>query len=455
MRATIWDLQHSIIRRLLAWSVLSVTAGLFLFFSNAPFWHAYGIQAAGWGLVDAIIAVFGWLSTQRKPTEARESKQVKIKEARKLSRFLWINSGLDVMYIAAGVILVVFPGSGDVLWRGHGWGIIVQGSFLLFFDVFHALRVPPGTPLIPFQVFTSSRHLPYFWPGDGNPSGDKPAALFVHGFPGTPAEMRPLSLELHKQGWTVQGLLLPGFGPQINNLETMHVEDWLEAIQSAVQSMRNQFSPLILVGYSMGATLVIHLAASQSEAGRINGSNLANQFFTHGRGFDDPPFVDGLVLLAPFIWEDAWWQHLVLPVLSLFIPTYVQPLKRRDLSNPQTRNVLQELLPEVDLNDPEIQDALQQVTIPLSIFGEIMRAGQKAYHSLTQIKIPALIVQGSQDQVVRPDRTRRIFKRFPLTLEYQEVPAGHKLIDPQNPAWDQIQKIVLAYINDCCNHRNK
>jgi alpha-beta hydrolase superfamily lysophospholipase len=107
-------------------------------------------------------------------------------------------------------------------------------------------------------------------------------------------------------------------------------------------------------------------------------------------------------------------------------------------------------LPEVDLNDPEIQDALQQVTIPLSIFGEIMRAGQKAYHSLTQIKIPALIVQGSQDQVVRPDRTRRIFKRFPLTLEYQEVPAGHKLIDPQNPAWDQVQKIVLAYINDCC-----
>lgn len=455
MRATIWDLHNNIIRRLLIWSAISVATGIFLFFSRAPFWHAFGIQAAAWGLVDAAIVAFGWLNTRRIPAEARESSQVKIKEARKLSRILWINSGLDLLYIAAGAILVVFPGSGDAALRGHGWGIIVQGGFLLLFDVLHALRIPPGTPLIPFQVFTGSQHQPYFLPGDGGPSGGKPAALFVHGFPGTPAEMRPLSQALHEQGWTVQGLLLPGFGSQINYLESKHLEDWLQAIKNAVQTLRSQFSPVILVGYSMGAALVIHLAATQSETGKINGGNFVNPVSNNGQKSDDQPYVDGLVLLAPYIWEDTWWQHILLPVLSLFIPVYVQPLKRRDLTSPQTRKVIQELLPEVDLDDPEIQESLHQVTIPLSIFGEVMRAGQEAYHSIGQIQVPTLIVQGSQDQVVRPERTRRILERFPSTLEYQEVTAGHKLIDPQNPAWGQVEKIVLTYINDCCNHRNK
>jgi carboxylesterase len=452
---TIWDLQNKIIQRLLIWSATSAIAGIFLIFSSAPFWHAFGIQAVAWGLVDAAIAVFGWLNIRRIPVEGRKSSQVKIKEAQKLSRILWINAGLDFLYITAGVILVIFPGASDASWSGHGWGIIVQGGFLLFFDVLHALRVPPERPLLPFPAFTDSQHLPYFWAGNGVSSGGKPAALFVHGFPGTPAEMRPLSQALHDQGWSVQGVLLPGFGPQINSLETKRLEDWLQTIQNAVQSLRSQFSPVILVGYSMGAALVIHLVASQSEAGKINGGNLANQFSNNCRGSDGSPFVDGLVLLAPFIWEDAWWQHMVLPVLSLFIPAYVQPLKRRDLSNPQTRKVIQDLLPEVDLEIPEIRDALHQVTIPLSIFGEVMRAGQKAYHSLPQIQIPTLIVQGSQDPVVRPDRTRRLLERFPLTLDYEEVPAGHKLIDPQNPAWDQVEKIVLTYINDCCNHRTQ
>ena len=408
-----------------------------------------------WGLVDAGIAGGGWLSSRRLSAEARQSQEVKIKEARKLSGILWINSGLDLLYIAAGAILVIFPGSSDASWRGHGWGIIVQGVFLLFFDVLHALRIPPGRPIIPFQAFTDSRHLPYFWPGNGVPSGGKPAALFVHGFPGTPAEMRPLSQALHDQGWTVQGVLLPGFGPQINSLETKHLEDWLQAIQYAVQSLRGQYSPVILVGYSMGAALAIQLADANNEAGKINKGIHAYQFSNNDRRSNDQPFVDGLVLLAPFIWEDIWWQHLVLPVLALFVPAYIQPLKRRDLSNLQTRKVIQELLPEADLDDPETRKSLHQVTIPLSVFGEVMRAGQNAYHSLAQVQIPTLIVQGSQDQVVRPERTRRLLERFTTTLEYQEVLAGHKLVDPQNPAWDRVEKIFLTYIDDCCNHRKR
>jgi alpha-beta hydrolase superfamily lysophospholipase len=54
-------------------------------------------------------------------------------------------------------------------------------------------------------AFQGPEHLPFLWPGG------QPAALLVHGFPGTPAEMRPLGEALHQAGWTAQGILLPGF----------------------------------------------------------------------------------------------------------------------------------------------------------------------------------------------------------------------------------------------------
>ncbi len=46
----------------------------------------------------------------------------------------------------------------------------------------------------------------------------EPAALLIHGFPGTPAEMLPLAPILNSAGWTTRGLLLPGFGAQIDSL---------------------------------------------------------------------------------------------------------------------------------------------------------------------------------------------------------------------------------------------
>ena len=50
-------------------------------------------------------------------------------------------------------------------------------------------------------LFQEAKHEPFFWPAEG------PAAVLVHGFPGTPAEMRPLAKSLHERGWTTAGPL--------------------------------------------------------------------------------------------------------------------------------------------------------------------------------------------------------------------------------------------------------
>jgi esterase/lipase len=40
-----------------------------------------------------------------------------------------------------------------------------------------------------------------------------PAVLLIHGFPGSPAKMRPLAAAIYEAGWMACEMLLPGFGP--------------------------------------------------------------------------------------------------------------------------------------------------------------------------------------------------------------------------------------------------
>ncbi|PWH12138.1 MAG: hypothetical protein DDG60_14705 [Anaerolineae bacterium] len=62
-------------------------------------------------------------------------------ERARLAKILWLNTGLDVLYVAAGVALIVTLGRSNLFWRGGGWGIIIQGGFLFFFDVVHAWQL--------------------------------------------------------------------------------------------------------------------------------------------------------------------------------------------------------------------------------------------------------------------------------------------------------------------------
>lgn len=87
--------------------------------------------------------------------------------------------------------------------------------------------------------------------------GGPEAVLLVHGFTGTPAEMRPLAEILHAQlGWQMEGILLPGHGTTIANLAKTPRKAWYEAAESAALSLRKRFDRVHLVGLSMGSLVV-------------------------------------------------------------------------------------------------------------------------------------------------------------------------------------------------------
>lgn len=139
----VWDFSTRLTRRLLIWSVLSILFSSLTVFSANPLLRGLAIQFLAWGVIDGAIAVFGARASAGKRAKIKETerREVEEKEARWLSRVLWINTGLDVFYVLGGFWLMQTWGMDNPLWRGHGIGIMIQGGFLLFFDIFHALAV--------------------------------------------------------------------------------------------------------------------------------------------------------------------------------------------------------------------------------------------------------------------------------------------------------------------------
>jgi len=419
-KINIWSFQISLSKRLLIWAAVSTLAGLVLVLSTTNFWTGFGIQILAWGVIDGLIAGFGlWTSRRGRRSESElNDAQLMEKRSHKLKRTLWINTGLDLLYIAGGIVLASTLGRNNPAWRGHGWGIILQGAFLLFFDLIHAQSVPPGLLSQPLQAFTDPIHQPFFL------AGGNAAALLVHGFPGTPAEMRPLAETLHEQGWSVQGILLPGFGSRFAEILERGYADWLETVEQALQTLKQRYSPVLLIGYSLGGALSLPAAVWLQP--------------------------NGLILLSPFWRLGTPLQRLIGRVARPILPRYFRPLRKADLRDPKLQRSLQDFFPDIDLKDPQVQSWLRDLQVPISVIGQILKTGKQGYGSARSVGIPTLVVQGAEDDLVRPRNTQMLVERLAAdgaggAVRYLEILGGHNIMDRDESRCNGLEQGLIEF----------
>ena len=263
----------------------------------------------------------------------------------------------------------------------------------------------------PFAAFQSPEHATYAW--ERGPQ----AVLLVHGFPGTPAEMRRVGEVFAHAGWSGQSLLLPGFGAEFAMLGHKRHTDWDAAIDDALAALQPRYRHIVIAGNSMGGALALRAAAMNK--------------------------VDGVVLFAPFWRVDSWIDKLY-PMAERILPK-VRPFVGANFSDPKFRNELQHFLPDADLADPAVQNAVRRLELPTRAIGQVRRAGQMGYAFSAQVTAPVLIFQGRGDVLVKPAVTQRLAARLPNLAGYVEVDGEHDLVRGIAPGWPTVAELLFRF----------
>lgn len=108
--------------------------------------------------------------------------------------------------------------------------------------------------------------------GDTSPfalAGGERGALLIHGFTGTPFEVRPIGARLHARGYTVTGMCLPGHGTTPDALERTTWRDWASAVEREFDDLARRCRSVAIVGQSLGGLLGLHLAARRADVAAL------------------------------------------------------------------------------------------------------------------------------------------------------------------------------------------
>lgn len=198
----------------------------------------------------------------------------------------------------------------------------------------------------------------YFWPGTKGKG-----VLLVHGFTGSPAELRELGELLAKDGYTVMGLRLLGHGTTPEDLEHVTSEQWQDQVQDAVNLLRQTCDRVTVIGLSMGGLLALYAGAACP--------------------------VDRLVVLSTPIYLFDWRIHFLWLADQL---TYKAiPKKRRQVDAPKRYDVAYHCLPIRGIH--ELKKLLEDVKS----------------RWVSQVDVPILIIQSRTDHTVRPESAEFIY----------------------------------------------
>ncbi len=198
---------------------------------------------------------------------------------------------------------------------------------------------------------------PFFFPGG------RTGCLLVHGFTGTPYEMRWLGEKLAGQGYSVLGVRLTGHSTRVEDMVHTRWQDWLACVEDGYHLLHGITDQVVLVGLSLGGILSL--------------------IFASGRFTPHCP-VDGVVALAAP-------HHL--PANPLLLSS-LKPLSIFQAYRKKT---------PAAWYDPETEKTQVSYTLdPTRSFAELRDALVEMRAGLSQVRTPTLLIYSKQDCAVTP-----------------------------------------------------
>jgi len=191
-------------------------------------------------------------------------------------------------------------------------------------------------------------------------AGGPVGCLLIHGFTGSPPEMRPLGEYLAGQGLTVSAPLLAGHGTDYRDLAGTTWRDWCASAEEALLALQRECAQVFVGGLSLGSLLTLRLAALHPIAGAI--------------------------LYSPALIARDWRMKFVRPF------RHIMRWNRKE--EPQ----------DADLTDPEAHKMLWSYdVIPGESAYQVSLLQKEVRRLLPSITVPVLIFQSSRDALIRPE----------------------------------------------------
>jgi carboxylesterase len=106
---------------------------------------------------------------------------------------------------------------------------------------------------------------PFFFPG--NPG--QPGCLLIHGFTGTPKEMRWMGEYLSQQGYPCLGLRLAGHATCLEDMIRSRYTDWMLSVEEGYHLLCGAADRIYLIGLSMGGMLSLLMSTKLDVTGVI------------------------------------------------------------------------------------------------------------------------------------------------------------------------------------------
>ncbi len=204
----------------------------------------------------------------------------------------------------------------------------------------------------------------------------KKGVLLVHGYLAAPEEIRVIADNLHREGYNVYGVRLRGHGTSPEDLAKRTWMDWYHSVNRAYIIMDNYADDFAIAGFSTGAGLAL-LQATKKEK-RFKG------------------------------------------VISINAPLHLQNITSKFTSAVVAWN---KLLKKINIkagkfefvtNKPE-NPHINYFRNPISGINELGKLMSVVEENLDKVKIPSLIIQGSNDPVVNPVSGLEIFEKLGTT----------------------------------------
>ncbi|HEV3232471.1 MAG TPA: alpha/beta fold hydrolase [Candidatus Dormibacteraeota bacterium] len=208
-------------------------------------------------------------------------------------------------------------------------------------------------------------------------------ALLIHGFCGTPPEMRGLGEHLAARGLRVHGALLAGHGTSPEALERSTWRDWVDSAQAQLDELRGLCDAVVVAGQSMGGAISLLLAARNPDVAAVA---------TMAAIVRLPRRTEALIRVGSLVRHWHYPDHSDVDLWEPANAAWLKSYSRRSLRS------------HIDL---------------LTLMGATVAA-------LPAVRCPALVMHGLRDRTVPPDNARLIASRCagPVDLRFFER-SGH------------------------------